>query len=126
VLAFNADARLMGAFANSPGATAALAAVSTGVVAINLAGAWSFSREHLEDAPGWAWGLAGAGVAAYVGFLAALAAAMWRGPPDGCDDGGGGGSGGGASGSGSGGRGALAEPLLPAAPEDGGPGAEPV
>ncbi|KAI8476617.1 MAG: natural resistance-associated macrophage protein-domain-containing protein [Monoraphidium minutum] len=119
VLAFNADPSLMGPFANSAPATAALSAASAAVVGINLAGVWAFAGEHLAGAPAAAWGGAGAGVVVYMGLLAYVVAAIRRGPPEGC----GGGYGGDAvvisavaEGGGGGGGGDLAEPLLGPAP----------
>lgn len=120
VLAFNADRSLMGSFTNSPAATACLAAISTAVVGINLAGVWAFSKEQLSGAPGWVWlGAAGA-VAVYLGFLVWLAAAIKRGNDEAAGRRGGGGAGGSrrATAAGGGGDDELAAPLLVAAPRD--------
>jgi len=110
----------MGSFTNSPAATACLAAISTAVVGINLAGVWAFSKEQLSGAPGWVWlGAAGA-VAVYLGFLVWLAAAIKRGNDEAAGRRGGGGAGGSrrATAAGGGGDDELAAPLLVAAPRD--------
>jgi hypothetical protein len=99
----------MGAFSNGPGATAALAAVSAGVVGINLAGVWAFAGEHLAAASAAVRGGAGLAVCVYLGFLGLIAHAVLCGPANG---------GGGEGADGGGGGGGADAPLLGGAAAD--------